>query len=420
MKKFILTVVLVAMLAATGCGETIDTGSSGSGLAGEQQSSSQNTTKPTKKPTQKPTPKSEEPTETPTPAVDLSTPTLEKLKFVENYDILENRDYTWTAEPASNDVSGVVVFPEEYNGRKVTAIKGFDGTAITHVAIPGSIQEWTFHECSLLCEVVLSDGIRKIPDMALGACRSLQKFIIPKSVESIGDYAFAGDSGLQEIDIPEGVTTIGRGAFAYCGIKSITLPDSLTVIGEEDDNRFLYYDGLFYMCTSLSEVNLGKGITRIPNGMFKECSSLKNITIPSNVTEIGMAAFAESGLESVIIPDSVSVIGYRDMYFPDFHPNDGRATGVFAGCTALKEVTLSSQIKYIPEGTFYDCKMLFELKIPESVEEIHEKSLKCDHMEKLYVPKALENKSFDYLGGRGFNEAIERAELPETCEIVFY
>lgn len=72
----------------------------------------------------------------------------------------------------------------------------------------------------------------------------LVSITIPESVTSIGDSAFYKCSVLTSITLPKGVTSIGNYAFAYAGLTSITLPKGLSSVG----------DSVFYSCTKLQEI----------------------------------------------------------------------------------------------------------------------------------------------------------------------
>ena len=105
---------------------------------------------------------------------------------------------------------------------------------------------------------------------------------IPNSVTSIGEYAFGSCWKLTTITIPEGVTSIEKGTFKYCDrLKSVTIPSKVTSIGES----------AFEFCGDLTSITIPENVTTIYSGAFFGCSSLKSITIPSSVTSIGESAF---------------------------------------------------------------------------------------------------------------------------------
>ncbi len=65
----------------------------------------------------------------------------------------------------------------------------------------------------------------------------------------------------------------------------------------------------FYRCENLSEVTIPSTVFAVNYGAFKGCTSLKEISLPRGLNEIGSQAFAESGLEKIIlngpIPDDI-------------------------------------------------------------------------------------------------------------------
>ena len=98
--------------------------------------------------------------------------------------------------------------------------------------------------------------------------KNFTSITIPSSVTSLGDDCFGGCTSLKSITIPSSVTTLGQQCFSDCyGLTSITIPSSVTKLG--------------LLC-------------------FSSCKSLTSITIPSSVTYLGHNCFADcSNLESI-------------------------------------------------------------------------------------------------------------------------
>ena len=113
---------------------------------------------------------------------------------------------------------------------------------------------------------------------------------------------------------------------------------------------------MFSGCSGLKTVNLGDGVTTIPDGFFKG-TALESFTIGSGITQIGSSAFEDcTGLTSMTIPDNVTLVGLN----------------AFAGCTGLTSFSYSGtpKVKKINDGTFKNCTGLTSFTIPASVTSI--------------------------------------------------
>ena len=95
------------------------------------------------------------------------------------------------------------------------------------------------------------------------------------------------------------------------------------------DNIFPNY--FYYEISSLQSIILPKSVTEIGYCAFKGCTGLTSVKIPNSVTKIGSSAFEGcTGLTSITIPSKVTSLVTQGSLYP--------YSSVFADCTALKEV----------------------------------------------------------------------------------
>jgi hypothetical protein len=176
------------------------------------------------------------------------------------------------------------------------------------------------------------------------------------------------------------VTSIGDGAFQYSGITNVTIPNSVTNIGEN----------AFNFCTSLTGVTFPDSVTSIGNGAFYSCTSLTSVTLPASVTSIGTIAFgrcfsltnitvsaanpAYSSLNGVFFDKAQATLlqfpGALGGSYPI--PNSVNSIGVwaFAGCSRLTSVTIPNSVTSIGYNAFDSCTDLTSITIPKSVNSI--------------------------------------------------
>lgn len=197
------------------------------------------------------------------------------------------------------------------------------------------------------------------------------------------------------------VTTIGTDAFLGLNITSVTIPASVTEIGS---NAFagctnltsVHYAGDWSNLTIQSgnpavqdaanaplfdfEFILNNTAVVVTN--YKYNGAAADVTIPSRyqgkpVTTIGHAAFFNSAVTSVTIPDSVTSIS--DEAFINCPkltnisiPNSVTYIGfsAFSSCTSLKSITLPSSLSFISGALFLGCSQLTTIHIPVSVTSI--------------------------------------------------
>lgn len=197
--------------------------------------------------------------------------------------------------------------------------------------------------------------------------------------------------GCRNSVIPEGVTAIGTDAFAYCPLTSITLPESLEHI----------YSDAFYNCHELTSIHIPKNVQRM-YAAFTSCDRLNSITvdlqnpyfdsredcnaiietatntlvqgcsttvIPASVTTIGdYAYYGQSGLTYILIPNTVTSIGYRAFAF-----------------SGLTSITIPYGLQTIEAYAFSVCNNLERINLPSSIERIGQNAFGGDNYNHLFT-----------------------------------
>ena len=172
--------------------------------------------------------------------------------------------------------------------RKGLAAYGHYSSSSSYGAINPNISNITFGEYVTL-----------IPNY-LCQYTKIKEITIPNTITSIGDWAFRGCSSLTSITIPNSVNSIGEYAFYECkSLTSITIPNSITEIKQYT----------FSSCNALNTITLGENISSLENYAFYGCSSLymvysKNPMPPT----LGSNVFSGTKIGIIYVPTaSVSV-----------------------------------------------------------------------------------------------------------------
>lgn len=245
---------------------------------------------------------------------------------------------------------------------------------------------------------VIPEGTTKIRNYAFqDACFS--PITIPSSVTTIGDYAFARNKCLEEIVIPSTVQTIGDYAFNKCqNLTSATFENSaITSIGTD----------IFRECRVLRDVKLPAALTTLPKGTFAVCESLTAVTIPSGVTSLGELAFVYcQSLTAITLPPGITSI---DRY-------------CFDSCRSLKTITIPASVTSIGKSCFEEnsgmTSMVFEGTTPPKLASLSGWSASLgstSYTFPIYVPcQSLD--AYKTAFGEGYAPRIRCKEEQETTE----
>ena len=196
----------------------------------------------------------------------------------------------------------------------VTEIGGYafySNANITGVTIPTgvtSIGERSF-ESTRLSSITIPEGVTTIESGAFAKCSSLTSLSIPSTVTSMSNSPCSACTSLTSLTVAEGnskYVTVDNVLFNKEKTKliccaagktgSYTIPASVTSIEFESFKQ-----------AKISSVSIPDTVTSIGNYAFWACSNLESITIPGSVTSIGSYALWEcSSLTSVTFADTSS------------------------------------------------------------------------------------------------------------------
>ena len=293
-----------------------------------------------------------------------------------------------------------IVIASVYNELPVTRIKdnAFIDSDITAVFIPDSVTEigrYAFVGCENLVTVNIPAGVTELSSGVFSNCRSLTNITLPDGLESIGESAFASCEYLLSLTIPKTVTFVGREAFSdckritvYCEAASkpsgwdenwncleqvdFTVPVVWDCVNNDADENGYFYgviDNFKYgfkdgTAKVVKYISNGDGGVVIPRTLtFKG----ENYT----VTEIGRTAFIRGNFASILLPDTVTVIG-------DY---------AFLSCKKITELNLPDGVTHMGEGALGDCVKLTAITVPDGVTEISDGLFEgCSELRTVILP----------------------------------
>ena len=290
----------------------------------------------------------------------------------------------------------------------------FDKSLVNEIIVADGITEiGGFSNCVNLTKVDLGNTCNTIRLRAFQGCTSLKASdILSEGTTSIGDQAFSGCSSLGEVVIPKSVTYIGNNAFSDTGVTKLVIQKDLTA------GR-----GVFYNSREIEELELLEGVTTLADGInFQYASKLKTVKLPSTLKSIGSAAFYETGIEELDLPEGLETIGGRafstcrslkSLSIPDSVTTLGDS--LFEGCSGLEEVKLPSTLESIPNNCFYSCTKLTKVDIPEGVSSLGNSAFySTTNLNEVSLPSDLVS-----IGSSCFqNSKLSSINLPQTLESI--
>ena len=222
---------------------------------------------------------------------------------------------------------------------------------------------------------------------ALSACRSP---LTPAESQSSSESEKTGTEIDNFATLQNGVVIVlaeDRSSYTVTGYTgtdtTVVIPSeykgvTITAIG---DSAFRYCDS----AKSLTSVVIPDSVTIIGDYAFYECTGLTSVTIPDSVTVIGEWTFAYcNNLTSAVIPDSVKNVGKHAFYY----------------CAGLTSVTIGNSVTIIGDYAFYECRSLTAVTIPDSVADIGRNAFSyCTALTSVTIPNSIESVGYNAFYG---------------------
>lgn len=229
----------------------------------------------------------------------------------------------------------------------------------------------------------------------------------------IGDHAFKNCLNLKTINkVPDVLNEIKPWCFEGTALESVDLSNT---------NVTIMTDGVFFNNTSLTSIKLPKGLEYFWDNAFNGCKSLNNIKMPSTVKGIYNNVFLEcTSLTDVTLNEGCTTLGHHvfkkcPLATVTF-PNTLNSIGEYAfESTKLNTVDLSNtQTKSLPNGCFYDCEQLSDVKLPKELTYIGQVAFFKSTIASITFPPTLQkidSWAFQY-------SKLANVVIPTNCSIV--
>ena len=168
-----------------------------------------------------------------------------------------------------------------------------------------------------------------------------------KPVTKIYAEVFCQRSDVTSVTLPEGLQYIGNKAFYGTGITTLSLPNSITGLG----------DMALASCPALASINIGTGVSEVSSNAFINCPNLATITVAAGNT----ALKAEDGVLFSKSGTSLYVCAAKGAKSGDYTVPSGVSyvyDNAFAYCTQLTGITFPSTMVSSSNDMFIGCENL--------------------------------------------------------------
>ena len=249
--------------------------------------------------------------------------------------------------------------------------------------------------------IIVKEGTRKIEPYAFAGCENVKSITIPDSVAVIGEQAFVNCLSLEKIYIGSGVEDISGSPF-YFETEGLPCSQLKNIEVSKDNKYFTSVDGVLFSkdMTKLIQYPYGKiqkeytvpdSVTYIYPGAFRYCNGITKLTIGKGITVIDfIMLFGNDNIETVVLPNTLTKL-------------DG---GAFK-YSGIKYIDIPDSVTYLGCEAMTGCSRLETVNIGKGVSYIHEWAIGSDVLKAVNVDR--ENKYFTSENGVLYNK--DKTEL---------
>ena len=250
-------------------------------------------------------------------------------------------------------------------------------------------------------DVVIPSDIDGVPITSIGKSAfyqtNIKSVVIPDSVKVIGDQAFFKIESLTQVDFGKGVETIGKSAFEQTGLEIILIPNSVKVIGE----------AAFKFIKNLVQLEIGENVETIGSYAFAfNDLEIETLIIPESLKTIGSSVFPSTKIQKLVIPGTLETI-------PDY---------AFWG-TEVTKLELGEGIKTIGLASFgtNEGVGIEKIVIPDSVVEIKDRAFEYYNVDNIDLGEGVQkigDKAFGGSSTEWTNEKLNTLNVPSSVSEV--
>lgn len=221
--------------------------------------------------------------------------------------------------------------------------------------------------------------------------------IIPNEVDGIPVTTIASKAFSQSnaiFEIPSSITSIASGSFGtdckiiwhYNDNINSTVLQTLTIKVIFSKQYSVVPERALAGFKTLQSIELAENTTKISDSAFYNCSKLEYVYLPNTITYIGESAFG--------CPDDTQINTYSSTLTINGLPTNLKYIGdhAFNNCRLLDIVSVPASVEYIGEGAFRNCKSISNVRIDANISSLNDNVFyQCKNLKSIILPNGLVN-----------------------------